>query len=136
MERDPRIERRWLVHGVSLDIIPAGPRLRAQGFVRWGDHTMSFAGLHLAFEHAVAGSLCASLVFRVAPPAVVVILKMISYCERPGERDRDLGDFVHLLDEYVGADDDRRFEDHVVAANLGWDDVSAHELGVDLQLLA
>jgi predicted nucleotidyltransferase len=96
------------------------------------DRTMSLAGMHLAFEHAVSRSLAPDLVVRVAPPHVVTVLKMISYCERPSERERDLGDFVELLDDYVGDNDDRRFADGVFEADLAWEDVSAHELGTDV----
>jgi hypothetical protein len=42
------------------------------------------------------------------------------------------GDIAELLDGYIDDDDDRRFENTVIAAELGWDDVSAHELGVDV----
>jgi predicted nucleotidyltransferase len=132
LRRDERIEHRWYAQSVQLDIIPAGPALRAQGQIHWRNRTMTLAGLHLAFEHAVRRTLAPKLLLRVAPPPIVAILKMISYCERPADRERDLGDIAELLERYVGNDDDRRFDDRVMAANLLWEDVSAHELGVDV----
>lgn len=132
LRRDARLEHRWYSGGVSLDILPAGPRLIEQGFIRWGDKTMNLTGMQLALAHAVPRQLAPGLVIRVAPPAVITVLKMVAYCDRPAERERDLGDLAHLLEDYVGDNDDRRFEDSVVAANLDWDHVSAHELGMDV----
>jgi predicted nucleotidyltransferase len=132
LKQDIRLQHRWYAAGVSLDILPAGPSLREQGWIRWGEHRMSLAGLGLAFEHAITVALAPDLVVRVAPPAVIAVLKMIAYCERPAERERDLHDLSHLLDEYLGSDDDRRFDDRVLAAQLPWDHVSAHELGHDI----
>ena len=119
IRRDTRIEHLFHVDSVRLDIVPAGPTLRAQGQIRWRDRTMTLAGLHLAFTHAVSRTLAPDIVLRVAPPAVVALLKTIAYCDRPAERERDLGDFAELLERYVGEDDDRRFDDQVLAAGLG-----------------
>lgn len=132
LRRDTSIDHRWYLDQVKFDIVPAGPALRARGQVQWRDRTMSLAGLHLAFDHAVSRRLAPELVLRVAPPHVVAILKMISYCEQPFERERDLGDLAELLDKYVDDDDGRRFDDVVLESDLAWDDVSPYELGVDV----
>ena len=66
---------------------------------------------------------------RVAPPAVVAVLKMASYLDRPAERDRDLADIAHLLDLYVDEDSDRRWEE---AAGVEFDLTPAFLLGRDI----
>ncbi len=53
---DPRLEHRmtspWKV---KVDVVPAGPGLRAAGKLVWprSGHEMQLAGMDLAFEHAV-----------------------------------------------------------------------------------
>lgn len=132
LRRDPRIEHRFYMNQVRLDIVPAGPGLRAQGHVQWRDRRMSLSGLHLGFDHAVSRTLAPGVVIRVAPPHVVTVLKMISYCDQPSERERDLGDIAELIDSYLSDDDDRRFDDDVLEAGLPWDGVSAYTLGADV----
>lgn len=70
----------------------------------------------------------------IAPPAVIAVLKMISYLDRPHERQRDLEDLAHLFDEYVGADDDRRF-DEGLGLGLDFDLVPAYLLAKDIGAL-
>ena len=53
--RDRRRFHRWhLPEGGWVDLVPAGPELRAAGELVWPDgQVMSTKGLHLAFERAV-----------------------------------------------------------------------------------
>jgi predicted nucleotidyltransferase len=57
---------------------------------------------------------------------------MSAYLDRPGERERDLGDLAHLIGLYVDDDDDRRFGDEVPAADLDFEDVPAFLAGRDV----
>lgn len=96
--------------GAKIDLLPAGPRLLEAGAITWpSGHVMSLAGVDLAFEHAETHLVSADRSALVAPPSVVGVLKMVSYCERPADRERDLEDLAHLLGGYVDDDSDRRF---------------------------
>ncbi len=90
---------------------------------------MSLAGMDLAFSHAESHSVSNDHAVLVAPPSVISILKMTSYCDRPIERERDLEDIAHLLDAYVDDDSDRRFEE---ALGQDFDLAPAYLLGLDI----
>jgi predicted nucleotidyltransferase len=72
---------------------------------------------------------------RVAPIPVVCVLKMVAYQDQPHARTRDLEDLAHILDEYVPADDPRRYSDEVHETGLDFDMVSAYLLGRDIGAL-
>jgi len=101
--RHPSLQHRFeSPRGVKLDILPAGDALLKIGTIDWDSgHVISLAGLDLAFRHAASHEVEADFVARVAPPAVVTVLKMASYLDRPEQRLRDLDDIAHLLDSYV-----------------------------------
>jgi hypothetical protein len=58
---------------------------------------------------------------------------MISYLDRPAERERDLNDVVHILENYVAPDDERRFAPEVVDAQVEFEHASAYLLGFDVR---
>lgn len=120
--------------GARLDLLPAGPQLIAAGSFSWSSgHTMSLAGMDLAFDHAESHNVSSDRSALVAPPPVVCLLKMISYCERPVERERDLADIAHLLADYVGEDSDRRFDE---ALGQEFELAPAYLLGIDVGRVA
>jgi predicted nucleotidyltransferase len=55
--------------------------------------------------------------FKVAPPPVVALLKIVAYTEDPYRRQKDLDDLRSLLRRYE-AESDRIFDDDVFAAEL------------------
>jgi predicted nucleotidyltransferase len=115
--------------GARVDLIPASPDLIRAGRLQWLNGTaMSLVGMDLAFKHAVRrdGVL-------VAPPAVVAILKMVAFSDRPAERERDLVDVGHLLDAYVKEDDERRWDETPDATEF--DLAPAFLLGIDVARL-
>lgn len=117
-------------HGTKFDLVPASPSLRSAGQVEWDDGVvMNLTGIGLAFRYADERVILDHRL-KIAPPAVIAVLKMISYLDRPAERTRDLNDLAHLLAEYVGADDDRRF-DEGLGLDLDFDLVPAYLLGKD-----
>ena len=70
--------------------------------------------------------------FRVAPPPVIALLKIVAYTEDPNRRRKDLDDLKSLLCRYE-AESDRIFGDDVFAAEL--DDIeyaNAFLLGLDV----
>jgi predicted nucleotidyltransferase len=107
--RDPRQHQRWRhVSGVELDVLPAGPQLRAHGHVTWpGGHRMSLEGFDALFAAPLA-LVDAELRVEVASVALIVLLKMVAFLDRPAERARDLDDLGYLLVSYLdeSVDDD------------------------------
>lgn len=89
---DPRREHAWRSpRGVDIDLVPAGPSLRAQGevvFPRSGN-VMDLAAINLAFEHAVQFP-CATRIVNVAPIEVLCVLKMVSWRNDEDGLDRRL----------------------------------------------
>src|SRR6267142_4639694 len=119
------------------DILPAGPNLRRAGTLRWprSGNEMSLLGQRLAFEQARDVQVASDFSIRVAPVPVVCVLKMVAYQDRPQARARDLEDLAHIFDEYVPADDQRRYSDEVPEAGIDFEVVSAFLLGRDIGAL-
>ena len=116
--------------GTHVDILPASAALLAAGSITWpSGHVMSLAGMDLAFVHSEEHHLANGAIVRVAPPAVVTVLEMVAYLDRPPERERDLADIAHLLDGYVDDDADRRWDD---ASGIVFDFAPAYLLGLDI----
>jgi len=120
--------------GAKIDILPAGPVLLANGSITWASgHRMNLAGMDLALSQTTQVSCLNGYVATVALPTVVAVLKMTSYCDRPHERERDLADLAHLLDEYEDEDSERRWEE---AADYSFELASAFLLGLDIGNIA
>lgn len=83
--------------------------------------------MRLAFERAMSLELARGLVVSVAPPEALLLLKMRSYLDLPGERVRDLGDLAHLIEEWPPRDAEERF-----MTDVDYDLVGAHLLGTRL----
>lgn len=131
--RRERNEHEW--HGpggVRVDLIPAGPGLLAAGCITWETgHRMSLVGMRHALSAAVSTDVGDGVIIRVPPLHVLALLKMISYTDRPAERERDLADLGYALEEYVDVDDDRRYSEDV-PADLEFEARPAFLLGRDL----
>lgn len=134
--RNPTKEHEWLSpEGIKVDVLPAGPALLAAGELTWPGTgaRMNLAGLRLALENGVAFEVERGLSIRVAPVAVIAVLKMISYLDRPAHRERDLHDLAYILENHVSPDDERRFAPEVLDAGLEFEHASAYLLGYDLR---
>jgi predicted nucleotidyltransferase len=130
---DHQLEHRWYgPAGVPLDVLPASPPLVAAGEIVWprSGGRMSLQGFRLVFETAQPIEVGDGVTVDVPSLATIAFLKMISYLDRPYDRERDLQDLAHLLDEYVAAED--RFTDELLDAGVAFDDASAFQLGRDL----
>ena len=135
---NPRHEHEWRSPvGIKVDILPAGPALLAAGVLIWPGTgaRMNLTGLRLALERGVMFEVEPGLSVPVAPVAVIAVLKMISYLDRPDERGRDLHDLAHILEKYVPPDDERRFATEVIDAGVQYEHASAFLLGDDLRQL-
>lgn len=130
---DPRVEHRWKTPaGVTVDVLPIGPRARKSGALRWpkSGNLMKTTGFRLVFNHAHVVS-AGGLRIRVAPVQVVALLKMAAYLEVPEERSRDLEDLALIFEDYP-MDDARRFAPEVVKAGLSYTQSGPFLLGSDL----
>lgn len=137
-KRNPKKEHEWRSPaGIQVDVLPAGESLLATGEVVWPESgaRMNLAGLRLAFEKSFPFEIEHGVSIPLAPVAVIALLKMISYLDRPHERERDLEDLAQILENYVLPDDMRRFAPEVIEAGVSYEAASAYLLGEDLAAL-
>ena len=122
---------------VKVDVPPAGPSLLAAGAIIWPSTgaRMNLTGMRLALERAITFEVQPGLSIAVAPVAVIAVLKMISYMDRPAQRERDLHDLADILENHVPPDDERRFASEVLDAGVPHEHASAYLLGHDLRQL-
>jgi predicted nucleotidyltransferase len=135
-KRNPKKEHEWLLpNGVKVDVLPAGPSLLAAGEIIWPETgtRMSLTGMRLALERGITFEVEPGFSIAVAPVAVIAVLKIISYMDRPAQRERDLHDVAHILENYVRPDDERRFATDVLDAEVSYERASAYLLGRDLR---
>ena len=119
-----------------MDILPAGPKLRAAGQLTWpkSGMVMSLAGFDYVFQQAVEIELAPGLHVKAVPPPVLFLLKVVAYLDDPHRRAKDLEDIHGLLKSYE-RESDRMFSDAVFAAELpDVEFVPAFLLGTDLAL--
>ena len=94
-KENPSKEHEWLSPaGIKVDVLPAGPSLLAAGEIIWPGTgaRMNLTGLRLALETGMMFEVESRLSIPIAPVEVIAVLKMISYLDRPGARERDLHD--------------------------------------------
>ena len=128
--RHPKREHQWNAPGsVKVDIIPASDDLLAVGTITWPEtgNEMSLTGMRLALQHPVYHAIDADLSVPVAPPAVIVLLKMVAYLDRPSERPSDLADISYAFDELAQGDD--VFSDEVIHSGVDFSSASAFLMG-------
>jgi predicted nucleotidyltransferase len=133
-ERDPRQQQRWKApSGALLDLLPAPPEVLATRELIWPEtgHRMSMAGLALALA-AEAVRLDAGLSIGLPSVPVIALLKMAAYSDRPYEREKDLKNLAHILNEYPPIKDDRLFSDEMFERNLDASQAQAFVLGREL----
>jgi predicted nucleotidyltransferase len=122
---------------VKVDILPAGPTLLAAGEIIWPGTgaRMNLTGMRLALATGKGFEVEPGLSIPVAPVAVIAVLKMIAYLDRPAERERDLHDIAYILENYAPPDDERRFAAEVLDAGIPFEHASAYLVGHDLRQL-
>jgi predicted nucleotidyltransferase len=133
-----RREHRWRSpRGTFLDLLPAGPSLRAGKRVAWPSSqlSMSLLGFDHVFRDCVETELSPGLTFKVVPPPVLALLKIVAYLDDRHRRAKDLADLRQLWRRYERSSD-RLFCDEVFGAELP--DIGlagAFLLGLDLRVL-
>jgi predicted nucleotidyltransferase len=118
---DSKQHQRWRHSlGTEVDIIPAGPSLRAQGHISWpSGHRMSLEGFATLFS-APLEFVNAGLRIELPTVAMIVLLKMVAWLDRPAERARDLDDLAFLFTEYLDEANDAEFALLLEAFELGY----------------
>lgn len=131
-------EHRWRSpRGTILDLLPAGPNLRAAKQVIWpaSQFRMSLVGFDHVFETAQPIPFAPDLTLKVIPSTTLMLLKIVAYMDDQQRRAKDLEDLRGLLTEYE-ADSDRVFSDIVIDAELAdYGLAPAFLMGLDLRAL-
>jgi predicted nucleotidyltransferase len=138
-QRHPKMLQRWQREGAQVDIVPTTNEELLAGVADLGDgFLLSVVGFDLAFTETDPIEIRANVVVPVARLAVLAMLKMVAWLERPIERRKDLGDIVLIWDGALPDDDERRWDPgHPVgAAGLDFDDQSAFFCGWELGKIA
>jgi len=138
-KRHERFEQRWTSRqGVVVDALPAAPSSLVEGKIIFAEsgHVMSLVGFDLALAHNVSFALDESASLDVATVPVIAVLKMAAWMDRPAERERDLEDLAHIIEDYLEPDDLRRWGDALLDAGLPYEDQSAFALGEDIASIA
>jgi predicted nucleotidyltransferase len=137
--QEARSEHRWRgPSGSIIDLLPAGPGLRQAKRIIWPDSEfeMSLVGFEHVFTLALPFSFAEGVQYRVAPPPVIALLKIIAFMDDPHGRKKDLLDLTELFGRYEAASD-RIFSDEVFAAELeDIDHANAFLLGMDVGTIA
>jgi predicted nucleotidyltransferase len=133
----------WFGEDTRLDLIPFGPGLIQGDKLAWpyGDSVMTACGFEEAFECARDEQVAADLTVSVVTIPGLVLLKTVSYLDRPGERARDLIDIVYCFEEYEKIPgESRRFENgvgvEVDGKEVTFEEAGAYLLGWEVLRLA
>lgn len=137
--QEERWEHRWRgPSGSIIDLLPAGSKLRQARRITWSksDFEMSLVGFEHVFVQALSFTFAEGIQYRVVPPPVIALLKIVAFMDDPHRRKKDLLDIGELFRHYEAASD-RMFSDEVFAAGL--DDIeyaNAFLLGMDVGTIA
>lgn len=132
-------EQRWMTTRRNwMDLLPAGPALRRAGKLIWprSGFVMSLVGFDHAFQDSTPQDVGGGLTYKVVPPAVFALLKIVAYGDDPQRRAKDLIDLRRLMQRYE-RDSDRIFSDEVFQAKLpDVEFTGAFLLGLDVKRIA
>ncbi len=121
--QEARSEHRWRgPSGSIIDLLPAGPGLRQAKRINWPDSEfeMSLVGFEHVFTRALPFSFAEGVQYRVAPPPVIALLKIIAFMDNQHGRKKDLLDLTELFRRYDAAGD-RIFSDESLRGGVGGD---------------
>jgi predicted nucleotidyltransferase len=119
--------------GVKIDFIPAGPQEIARRELVWPNgFRMNLTGFRHVFTRALPLEMEPGPEIQVAPLPVIALLKMVAWLDRPAERERDLEDLAHLLDEFVEPHDEAFYGPDITSQQIEYELVSAYLLGCEI----
>lgn len=129
-------------HGLSIDIIPAGEEPGAVSeYTLAPGLTLDVRGLDVALrtteDREVAcldetGATGKTVIAPTPPLAVLMLLKMIAYVDKPSVREKDVADVGRVMLGYLDEDDERRWS-LPLASVYEADFQGACELGREMQ---
>jgi len=135
----PGIEQRWRHReGAVVDLIAIGERHLAGGILEWPETgmQMNLTGFELLATSSVRLVDVGLVGIEVPPAALIALLKMSAWLDRPEERRRDLRDLAWLFDHYVDPADDRLFVGEAAELGVFDRDASTYLLGLDIGRVA
>jgi predicted nucleotidyltransferase len=124
--------------GGEIDLIPFGEDIVVGHQIIWPNGArMSALGLAEALETATPEIIEGDFTLDVVRASTFVLLKLISYQDRPADRRRDVADIVVMCEQYE-SESDRRYEvDAVVdGIRVSFDHAGAFVLGRDIREVA
>lgn len=134
-QHDFKHEQRWNAPGnVRVDLVPAPPEALDQRQLVWPrtKDVMNLGGMRLALM-TPRREIAPGLLIAIASVPVIALLKMSAYLERPGDREKDLQDLCHILNEYPMGEDERFYSDEIFSNGLDDRQARAFILGRELR---
>lgn len=121
--------------GTDVDLIPFGEIESGKGMVALkAKDRLKVDGFQAVHEIAVEEVENEEGVFRVASLAGIVILKLISWNDRPDKRGHDIKDISQIIEQFFYINDERIWKEHsdLFEGELGIELVGARVLGRDM----
>jgi predicted nucleotidyltransferase len=125
----------------KVDILPFGTIEGIKRTIQWrqDNNEMNMSGFIEAYQAAVNVKISSnpSLVVKMAALAGLALLKLISWNDKPHERDRDAKDFKTIMYHYLEAHPKEYLYDvHLnIASDGDYDLISARVLGRDIKTI-
>ena len=108
------VPHRIIIHGIKVDFIPFGGVEDQHGTITWPDSNgvkMSIVGFNETLKNSIELELKNGTLIKVANLAGLVVLKLISWNDRPQERPQDAEDIFYIMTHYFDAGGDQRIYD-------------------------
>lgn len=115
---------------IAVDLVPFGEIESAEGAIVWpDDHKMIVSGFTEAFNNAITVQLADDLHVKIASPAGLAILKLVSWADRRANRDADdfwliashyldLGNYERIFEELPEFLQEDNYDDKIAGAIL------------------
>lgn len=129
-------------HKTLVDILPFGAIENVSRAIQWRqqDCEMNMMGFSEAYRAAIDVRITTSpsLIVKIVSLAGLALLKLLSWNDKPYERDRDAKDFSLIMHQYLDTKPaDYVFDVHEDLAALGdYDLIAARSLGRDMKTIA
>jgi predicted nucleotidyltransferase len=142
--KETEIEHRYespVPQKIKVDILPVGEIEESKRTIRWrrGNNEMSMAGFDEAYAAAIQVKIIAlpPTTIKVASLAGLALLKIVSWCDNPDERDRDAKDFKEIMYNYLEIyPSGSVYSAYPDIAGEDYELISARVLGRDMRAIA
>ncbi len=120
---------------IQVDIIPFGEIENTENYDAWNRinnfRTISTLGLQEAYQNSLVISTENNLEFKATSLEAIVVLKLISWNDRPEHRAKDATDLAFILENYFDIQDNVIFDEHfdLIDENFDKQVCSARVLG-------